>query len=124
MAENLRFKGRVTGARITKTADWWFVSILVEIPDTLPGKMPAAVGIDVGLNRLATLSTGEGYDNQAFLKTALKKLRQTNKRLHRRKPGEGAQTGGPIALPRYLHARWCAPQANHQARELLRDHWH
>jgi putative transposase len=87
MAENLRFKGRVTGARITKTADWWFVSIQVEIPDTLPGKMPAAVGIDVGLNRLATLSTGEGYENQAFLKTALKKLRQTNKRLHRRKPG-------------------------------------
>ena len=87
MAENLRFKGRVTGARITKTADWWCVSIQVEMPDPLPGKMPAAVGIDVGLNRLATLSTGEGYENQAFLKTALKKLRQTNKRLHRRTPG-------------------------------------
>jgi putative transposase len=87
MAENLRFTGKVTGARITKTADWWFVSIQVEIPDTLPGKMPAAVGIDVGLNRLATLSTGEGYENQAFLKKALKKLRQANKRLHRRKPG-------------------------------------
>jgi len=86
MAENLRFTGRVTGARITKTADWWFVSIQVEMPDTLPGKMPAAVGIDVGLCRLATLSTGEGYENQAFLKTALKKLRQTNKRLHRRTP--------------------------------------
>jgi putative transposase len=33
------------------------------------------------------LSTGEGYENQAFLKTALKKLRQANKRLHRRKLG-------------------------------------
>jgi putative transposase len=87
MAENLRFKGKVTGARITKTADWWFVSLTVEIPETLPEKRQAAVGIDVGLNRLATLSTGEGYENQAFLKTALKKLRQTNKRLHRRKPG-------------------------------------
>ena len=87
MAENLRFKGRVTGARITKTADWWCVSIQVEMPDPLPEKMPAAVGIDVGLNRLATLSTGEGYENQAFLKTALKKLRQANKRLHRRVQG-------------------------------------
>jgi putative transposase len=87
MAENLRFKGKVTGARITKTADWWFVSLTVEIPEALPQKRQAAVGIDVGLNRLATLSTGEGYENQAFLKTALKKLRQTNKRLHRRKPG-------------------------------------
>jgi putative transposase len=87
MAENLRFKGKVTGARITKTADWWFVSLTVEIPEALPEKRQAAVGIDVGLNRLATLSTGEGYENQAFLKTALKKLRQTNKRLHRRKRG-------------------------------------
>jgi putative transposase len=87
MAENLRFQGKVTGARITKTADWWFVSLTVEIPDVLPEKRQAAVGIDVGLNRLVTLSTGEGYENQAFLKTTLKKLRQANKRLHRRKRG-------------------------------------
>jgi putative transposase len=87
LAENLRFQGKVTGARITKTADWWFVSIQVEIPDPIPEKKPAAVGIDVGLTRLATLSTGEQVENQAFLTTALKKLRQANKRLHRRKLG-------------------------------------
>ena len=87
MAEKLRFNGKVAGARITKTADWWFVSIQVDLPDALPEKKPAAVGIDVGLNRLATLSTGEGVENQAFLKAALKKLRQANKRLHRRKLG-------------------------------------
>jgi putative transposase len=87
MAENLRFKGKIKGARITKTADWWFVSITVEMPDEQPDKKPAAIGIDAGLNRLATLSTGEKYENQAFLKTALKKLRQANKRLQRRKLG-------------------------------------
>src|SRR5215467_12184876 len=87
MAENLRFTGKVTGARVTKTADWWFVSLGVELPDALPEHTQAAVGIDVGLNRLATLSTGEGVENQAFLKTALKKLRRANKRLHRRKLG-------------------------------------
>jgi putative transposase len=87
LAENLRFKGKVTGARVTRTADWWFISITLEVPDSQPTKRPAAVGIDVGLNRLATLSTGEEYENQAFLKTELKKLRQANKRLHRRKPG-------------------------------------
>src|SRR5690348_11472577 len=84
LAENLRFQGKVTGARITKTAEWWFVSIQVELPDVITGKKEASCGIDVGLNRLATLSTGEGIENQAFLKTALKKLRRTNKRLHRR----------------------------------------
>ena len=86
-AENLRFQGKVTGARITKTADWWFVSLTVEVPAEHLEKRKTAVGIDVGLNRLVTLSTGEGYENQAFLKTALKKLRQANKRLHRRKLG-------------------------------------
>ena len=87
MAENLRFTGKITGARVTRTADWWCISITVEVPDELSEKRTAAVGIDVGLNRLATLSTGEEYENQAFLKTALKKLRQANKRLHRRKLG-------------------------------------
>jgi len=87
MAENLRFTGKITGARVTRTADWWFLSITVEVPDERSEKRTAAVGIDVGLNRLATLSTGEEYENQAFLKTALGKLRQANKRLHRRKLG-------------------------------------
>jgi len=90
MAETLRFKGKVTGVRITKTAEWWFASITVELPETQPDPAhprPHAVGIDVGLNRLATLSTGEEYENQAFLKTTLNKLRQANKRLHRRVKG-------------------------------------
>ena len=87
LAENLRFKGKVTGARVTKTADWWFVSIAVEIAETAEEKRKPAVGMDVGLNRLATLSTGEEVENQAFLKTALGKLRQANKRLHRRVTG-------------------------------------
>jgi putative transposase len=87
MAENLRFQGKITGARVTRTADWWFIAITVEVPDTQPSKRPAAVGIDVGLNRLATLSTSEGFENQKCLATALKKLRQANKRLHRRVKG-------------------------------------
>src|SRR5260370_34240668 len=87
MAENLRFTGKIAGARVTRTADWWCISITVAVPDARSEKRTAAVGIDVGLNQLATLSTGEGYENQAFLKTALRKLRQANKRLHRRKLG-------------------------------------
>jgi putative transposase len=87
LSEHLRFTGKVTGARVTKTADWWFISITVEVPDAQPVHKKAAVGIDVGLNRLATLSTGEEYENQAFLKTARKTLRQANKRLHRGKLG-------------------------------------
>ena len=87
MRQNLRFKGKITGARVTRTAEWWFVSITVEVPDKRASPRTSAVGIDVGLTRLATLSTSEGFENQAFLKTTLKKLRAANKRLHRRVKG-------------------------------------
>jgi IS605 OrfB family transposase len=90
MAEKLRYQGKVTGVRIIKTADWWYASITVELEDPSPEtrhQRTRAVGIDVGLNRLATLSTGEEYENQACLKTALGKWRRANKRLHRRVKG-------------------------------------
>ena len=87
MSENLRFQGKVTGARITQTAKWWFVSITVDLSSEKTEKRPAAVGVDLGLNRLATLSTAEGYENQAVLRTSLIKLRGANKRLHRRVKG-------------------------------------
>jgi putative transposase len=129
MAENLRLQGKITGARVTRTADWWFISITVEVPDAQPTRHPAAIGIDVGLNRLATLSTGEQYENQAFLKTALKKLRQANKRLHRRVKGsknreKARRKAGTPPLSRDLYARRCASPADHPARFLLWDHWY
>src|SRR5207244_1079930 len=62
MAENLCFQGKVTGARVTRTADWWFVSIQVEMHNEKPDPCPSAVGIDFGLNRLATLSSFGGFD--------------------------------------------------------------
>jgi transposase len=45
------------------------------------------VGVDVGLNRLATLSDGRRYENQRPLAQQLKKLRRLNKELARRTQG-------------------------------------
>ncbi len=84
MAENLRFSGKILAARISKTADWWFISITVEMPNAVPIKTNPPVGIDVGLNRLATLSDGGRYENQRPLRHLLKKLRRLNKELARR----------------------------------------
>ena len=42
------------------------------------------VGVNVGLNRLATLSDGRWYENQRPLDHQLKKLRRLNKELARR----------------------------------------
>ena len=87
MAENLRFAGKILSARISKTADWWFVSITVEVPDERPVNTHPPVGIDVGLNRLATLSDGRRYENQRPLRHLLKRLRRLNKELARRSKG-------------------------------------
>jgi putative transposase len=87
MAETFRFSGKILAARISKTAAWWFVSITVERPDESPWNMHPPVGIDVGLNRLATLSDGRQYENQRPLAHQLKKLRRLNKELARRRIG-------------------------------------
>jgi putative transposase len=87
MAEKLRFSGKILSARISKTADWWFVSITVEMFNEVMVNTNPPVGIDVGLNRLATLSDGRRYENQRPLRNLLKKLRRLNKELARRKKG-------------------------------------
>ncbi len=87
MAEALRFKGKILSARISKNASWWFVSITVEMPDEMLSNQRPPVGIDVGLNRLATLSDGRWYENQRPLTHQLKKLRRLNKELARRTKG-------------------------------------
>lgn len=87
MAETVRFSGKMMSARISKTATWWFVSITVEMPDEIPLNAHPPVGVDVGLNRLATLSDGRQYENQRPLIHQLKKLRRLNKELARRTKG-------------------------------------
>ena len=84
MAESLRFSGKILSARISKTASWWFVCITVELPDEMPVNTRPPVGVDAGLNRLATLSDGRKYENQRPLRSHLKQLRRLNKELARR----------------------------------------
>jgi IS605 OrfB family transposase len=87
MSEKLRFSGEILSARISKQASWWFVAITVEIPEEVPLNTYPPVGVDVGLNRLATLSDGRRYENQRPLAHQLKKLRRLNKELARRTKG-------------------------------------
>jgi putative transposase len=87
MAESLRFTGKILSARISKQASWWWVSITVEMPDEIPLNTSPPAGVDVGLNRLATLSDGRKFENQKPLVSQLKQLRQLNKELARRTKG-------------------------------------
>src|ERR1019366_6080087 len=49
MSEPLRFQGRILSATISRSADWWYASIQVELPDPAPTKPKGApVGVDLG----------------------------------------------------------------------------
>jgi putative transposase len=87
MAEQLRFRGKILGARITKVASWWFVSIQMEVPNQQVVNTNPAVGVDVGINRLATVSTGQQFENQKPLRTLLTKLAHTQRALNRKQKG-------------------------------------
>ncbi|MBV8557020.1 MAG: transposase, partial [Planctomycetaceae bacterium] len=75
MRERLRFVGRVKSAVVSRTADRWFVSLSVEVPEeVLPRKSHAAVGVDLGIATLATVSDGrDPYEAPKPLKTLAKK---------------------------------------------------
>jgi putative transposase len=65
---------------VLKEADGWYISVLLDLPQTLPEvadieSVESAVGIDVGINQLISLSDGSFVENPRV---------STNKRIRRR----------------------------------------
>jgi putative transposase len=64
----------------------WYVCLMLELPDVAPpAHTGPAVGIDVGLHHLLTLSDGGTVENPRWLRSGLAKLRVAQRRLSRRK---------------------------------------
>ena len=60
---------------ISRTANDWFVAFKVPFVPTKTVKINEIVGVDLGIKTLATLSTGETYDNKRAYKAHKRKLR-------------------------------------------------
>jgi putative transposase len=87
MAESLRFTGKIVSGRVTERAGHWYLTVVVEVA-TAPTEVPAAsVGIDFGLSRFATLSTGEVSETQARFRKSQVKLKRLQRGLSRKKKG-------------------------------------
>ncbi|MYF99990.1 IS200/IS605 family element transposase accessory protein TnpB [Candidatus Poribacteria bacterium] len=86
MRQTLRFTGRLIKVTISRTAHRWFASITVETEDTevVDTSTHPVIGIDVGINTLATLSDGTKFDNPRPLKRYEKKLKRAQRRLSKR----------------------------------------
>ncbi len=108
MREALRFTGKILSATVSKIADRWFVSIVVDIQDTPHTcENQEVVGVDLGVKTLATLSTGEQFEAPKPLKLYLDKLRQLNRELSRKQKGSNNRAKTREKLARLYYRIGC-----------------
>jgi putative transposase len=108
MRESLRFAGKIMSATVSRQADRWFVSITVNTLDEshLPkAENQGAVGVDLGVSALATLSTGEPpVPGPKAHKALLKRLQRLSRSLSRKQKGSANRQKAKEKLAN-LHAR-------------------
>jgi putative transposase len=107
MRETLRFPGKIMSATVSRVADRWFVSITVDASDSLPlpkAENQGAVGVDLGVSALATLSTGESIAGPKAHKALLCRLQRLSRGLSRKVKGSQNRKKAKARLSR-LHAR-------------------
>ena len=102
---------RVNGAHIVRVsvsrrAGRWYASLTVERESTAPATAPKldAVGVDLGVKNLATLSDGTVVPNPRALGTRLKALRKAQKALSRKVKGSARREKATGRVAR-LYAR-------------------
>lgn len=106
MREALRFTGRIVSATVSRIADHWYASITVDTPDLPlpPAENQGAVGVDLGVSSLATLSTGETIAGPKALRSLLGRLRRLSRSLSRKVKNSRNRHKAKMRLAR-LHAR-------------------
>ena len=80
-------KARIVRSTVQRSNGGWVISFTVErsYKQRRARKPDAVVGVDLGLARLATLSTGQAAANSQPLKNALRALRRLQRRLDRQR---------------------------------------
>jgi putative transposase len=101
------FEGKISSSYVSKTTTGkYFISILVEDGKALPSKPKVkeetTIGIDLGISRFATISTGEKIDNPRLLKIKLDRIRREQKKLSRKQKGSNNREKQRIKLAK-LH---------------------
>jgi putative transposase len=81
-------EGRIKTCTIIREADGWYATFAVEEPAVDPLSAPGeSVGIDLGIENFATLSTGEVIGNPEYLRAAEARLKTAQRKVSRRKRG-------------------------------------
>ena len=96
---------KVKRMTVSRRAGRWYASLTVERDDT-PAKRPTkggAVGVDLGVKTLATLSDGAVIENPRYLKKSERKLKRAQKSLSRKVQGSNRRAKARMKVAR-LHA--------------------
>ena len=122
---------RVAGARVirisvSRRAGHWYASLTVEREPTAPATAPklGAVGVDLGVKHLATLSDGTVIPNPRALGTKLKALRKAQQALSRKVKGSARRGKAKVRVAK-LHARVADVRADaiHKATTMIASNY-
>ena len=126
MTEKLRFSGKILSVVVSRTAGKWFASITVNIPDAKrsESQVRKAVGVDLGVNVLATLSDGTRFENIKTTRAFERRIRWLSKSLARKTKGSSNRKKAKVRLAKthyrlrcirqdYLHKMTTAIAANY-----------
>jgi putative transposase len=106
---------KVLSATVSEQAGRWFVSVQVEEEQDKPvPTATTAIGVDLGIKTLATLSDGTTFENPRALKHAQKKLRRLERAKSRRQ----------IRSKNRLKARKAIAQAHARIAHIRKDATH
>lgn len=107
MRESLQYAGHIVSATISRHAGRWYASITVDTPDDPPlpqAENQGAVGVDLGITALATLSNGEKVVGPKALRTLLDKVRRLGRSLSKKVKGSHNRAKAKMKLAK-LHAK-------------------
>ena len=103
LREALRLKGKIMGATVQREAEHWFLAVQVEVADADALRKRSGdgvVGVDLGINAAATLSTGEAIHSPRPLKAALRRLKIRSRRQSRKLEAAKRNAGITCAIPK------------------------
>lgn len=104
MREALRFAGKIMRATVSRTADYWFVSIVVDAEVPLrSSKTKGIVGVDLGISALATFSDGRKVLHSERWRRLEQQVRRLRKSVSRKQKGSAnrGKVAGRLARKYY-----------------------
>ena len=80
-------KGRIINATISREINKYYVSVVIDIPDIIDRELIPRniVGIDIGVNKLITMSDGITFDNNKYILKYEKRIKRLQRELSRKK---------------------------------------